>query len=106
MTFSSGVATELKTVSTLKCKSTRLWNDNEFMPSNLHAFVLKILSQKETKKKNKKKKKKKKTVGGTRNDPFGYSNTSNIFCLISKYLLSASQTNINIILQDILYSFG
>ena len=37
-------------------------------------FVLKLLSEK--------KKKKKKTVGGTRNDPFGYSNTSNIFCLI------------------------
>ena len=53
-----------------------------------------------------KKKKKKKTVGVTRNDPFGYSNTSNIFCLISKYLLLASQTNINIILQDFLYSFG
>ena len=63
-------------------------------------FVLKILSEK------KKKKKKKKTVGGTRNDPFGYSNTSNIFCLISKYLLLASQTNINIILQDFLCSFG
>ena len=48
----------------------------------------------------------KKTVGGTRNDPFGYSNTSNTFRLISKYLLLASQTNINIILQDFLYSFG
>ena len=74
-------------------------------------FVLKILSEKKKNKtkKNKKrknKKKKKKTVGGTRNDPFGYSNTSNIFCLISKYLLLASQTNINIILQDFLYSFG
>ena len=45
------------------------------------------------------------TVGGTRNDPFGYSNTSNIFHLISKYLLLASQTNVNIILQDFLYSF-
>ena len=62
-------------------------------------FVLKILFEK-------KKKKKKKTVGGTRNDPFGYSNTSNTFRLISKYLLLASQTNINIILQDFLYSFG
>ena len=61
-------------------------------------FVLKILFGK--------KKKKKKTVGGTRNDPFGYSNTSNTFRLISKYLLLASQTNINIILQDFLYSFG
>ena len=50
--------------------------------------------------------KKKNTVGGTRNDPFGYSKTSNIFRLISKYLLLASQTNINIILQDFLYSFG
>ena len=60
-------------------------------------FVLKILSER---------KQKQKTVGGTRNDPFGYSNTSNIFCLISKYLLLASQTNINIILQDFLYSFG
>ena len=49
---------------------------------------------------------KKNTVGGTRNDPFGYSNTSNIFCLISDYLLLASHTNINIILQDFLYSFG
>ena len=29
----------LKTVCTLKCKSTRLWNDNEFMPSSLHAFL-------------------------------------------------------------------
>ena len=58
-------------------------------------FVLKILF-----------KKKKNTVGGTRNDPFGYSKTSNIFRLISKYLLLASQTNINIILQDFLYSFG
>ena len=29
----------LKPVCTLKCKSTRLWNDNEFMPSNLHAFL-------------------------------------------------------------------
>ena len=46
------------------------------------------------------------TVGGTRNDPFGYSKTSNIFRLISKYFLLASQTNINIILQDFLYSFG
>ena len=46
------------------------------------------------------------TVGGTINDPFGYSKTSNIFRLISKYLLLASQTNINIILQDFLYSFG
>ena len=54
----------------------------------------------------KKKKKKKKKKGGTKNDPFGYSNTSNIFCLISKYLLLASQTNINIILLDFLYSFG
>ena len=61
-------------------------------------FVLKILF-------GKKKKKKKKTVGGTRNDPFSYSNTSNTFRLISKYLLLASQTNINIILQDFLYSF-
>ena len=68
-------------------------------------FVLKLLSEKKKKKKQQKKKKKK-TVGGTRNDPFGYSNTSNIFCLISKYLLLASQTNINIILQDFLYSFG
>ena len=49
---------------------------------------------------------KKNTVGGTRNDPFGYSKTSNIFRLISKCLLLASQTNINIILQDFLYSFG
>ena len=57
-------------------------------------FVLKILFEK------------KNTVGGTRNDPFGYSKTSNIFRLISKYLLLASQTNINIILQDFLYSFG
>ena len=65
-------------------------------------FVLKILFGK----KKEKKKKKKKTVGGTRNDPFGYSNTSNTFRLISKYLLLASQTNINIILQDFLYSFG
>ena len=56
-------------------------------------FVLKILFEK------------KNTVGGMRNDPFGYSNTSNIFRLISKYLLLASQTNINIILQDFLYSF-
>ena len=60
---------------------------------------------KKTKQK-KQKTKKKKTVGGTRNDPFSYSNTSNMFCLISKYLLLASQTNINIILQDFLYSFG
>ena len=51
-------------------------------------FVLKILFEK---------KKKKNTVGGTRNDPFGYSKTSNSFRLISKYLLLASQTNINII---------
>ena len=58
------------------------------------SFVLKILFEK------------KNTVGGTRNHPFGYSNTSNIFRLISKYLLLASQTNINIILQDFLYSFG
>ena len=57
-------------------------------------FVLKILFEK------------KNTVGGTRNDPFDYSKTSNIFRLISKYLLLASQTNINIILQDFLYSFG
>ena len=57
-------------------------------------FVLKILFEK------------KNTVGGTRNDPFGYSNTSNIFRLISEYLLLASQTNINIILQGFLYSFG
>ena len=57
-------------------------------------FVLKILFEK------------KNTVGGTRNDPFGYSKTSNIIRLISKYLLLASQTNINIILQDFLYSFG
>ena len=56
-------------------------------------FVLKILFGK-------------KKVGGMRNDPFGYSNTSNTFRLISKYLLLASQTNINIILQDFLYSFG
>ena len=51
---------------------------------------------------------KKNTVGGTRNDPFGYSKTSDIFRLISKYLLLASQTNlhVNIILQDFLYSFG
>ena len=28
----------LKTVCTLKCKSTRLSNDNEFMPNNLHVF--------------------------------------------------------------------
>ena len=43
---------------------------------------------------------------GTRNDPvFGYSNTSNICRLISKYLQLASHTNINIILQDFLYSF-
>ena len=41
---------------------------------------------------------KKNTVGGTRNDPFVYSNTSNIFRLISNYLLLASQTNINIII--------
>ena len=34
------------------------------------------------------KKKKKNTVGGTRNDPFGYSNTSNIFRLISKFATS------------------
>ena len=57
-------------------------------------FVLKILFEK------------KNTVGGTRNDPFGYSKTSNIIRLISKYLLLDSQTNINIILQDFLYSFG
>ena len=57
-------------------------------------FVLKILIEKNN------------TVGGMRNDPFGYSKTSNIFRLISKYLLLASQTNINIILQDFLYSFG
>ena len=56
-------------------------------------FVLKILFEKNT-------------VGGTRNDPFGYSKTSNSIRLISKYLLLASQTNINIILQDFLYSFG
>ena len=49
---------------------------------------------------------KKNTIGGTRNDPFGYSKTSNSIRLISKYLLLASQTNINIILQDFLYSFG
>ena len=55
-------------------------------------FVLKILFEKNT-------------VDGTRNGPFGYSNTSNIFRLISKYLLQASQTNKNIILQDFLYSF-
>ena len=48
-------------------------------------FALKVLFGKK-----KKKKKKKKTVGGTRNDPFGYSNTSNTFRLISKYLLLAS----------------
>ena len=48
-------------------------------------FVLKILFEK------KKKNKKKKTIGGTRNDPFGYSKTSNSFRLISKYLLLASQ---------------
>ena len=29
----------LKTLCTLKCKSTRLSNDNEFMPSNLPAFL-------------------------------------------------------------------
>ena len=29
-----------------------------------------------------------------------------IFCLVSKYLLLSSQTSINIILQDFLYSFG
>ena len=58
-------------------------------------FVLKILFEK-----------KKNTVGGTRNYPFGYSKTSKIIRLISKYLLLASQTNINIILQDFLYSFG
>ena len=63
-------------------------------------FVLKILFEE------KRKKKQKKTVGGTRNDPFGYSKTSNSFRLISKYLLLASQTNINIISQDFLYSFG
>ena len=57
-------------------------------------FVLKILFEK------------KNTAGGTRNDPFGYSKTSNIFRLISKYLLLASQINITIILQDFLYSFG
>ena len=57
-------------------------------------FVLKILFEK------------KNTVGGRRNDPFGYSKTSNIFRVISEYLLLASQTNINIILQDFLYSFG
>ena len=57
-------------------------------------FVLKILFEKIY------------TVGGTRNDPFGYSKTSNIFRLISQYLLLASQTNITIILQDFLYSFG
>ena len=28
----------LKTVCMLKCKSTRLWKDNAFMPSNLHVF--------------------------------------------------------------------
>ena len=56
-------------------------------------FVLKILFEK-------------KTTVGTKNDPFGYSKTSNIFRLISKYLLLASQTNINIILQDFLYCFG
>ena len=44
-------------------------------------FVLKILFEKNS-------------VGGTRNDPFGYSKTSNIFRLISKYVLLASQTNI------------
>ena len=57
-------------------------------------FVLKILFEKIY------------TVGGTRNDPFGYSKTSNTFRLISQYLLLASQTNITIILQDFLYSFG
>ena len=57
-------------------------------------FVLKILFEK------------KNSLGGKRNDPFGYSKSSNIFRLISKYLLLASQTNINIILQDFLYSFG
>ena len=54
----------------------------------------------------KEKKKKKKYSCGTRNDPFGYSNTSNIFRLISKYLLLAAQTNMNIIMQDFLCSFG
>ena len=49
---------------------------------------------------------KKNTVGGTRNDPFGYIKTANIIRLISKYLLLASQTNININLQDFLCSFG
>ena len=49
---------------------------------------------------------KKNTIGGKRNDPFGYSKTSNSIRLISKYLLLASQTNINIILQDFLYIFG
>ena len=58
-------------------------------------FVLKILFEK-----------KKNTVGGTRNDLFGYRKSSIFFRLISKYLLLASQTNINIILQDFLYSFG
>ena len=56
-------------------------------------FELKILFEK----------KKKNTVGGMRNDPFGHSKTSNMFRLISKYLLLASQTNINIILQDFLW---
>ena len=75
----------------------------------MYGFVCSVLCVENIvwKKKTKnKKKKKKKTVGGTRNDPLGYSNTSNTFRLISKYLLLASQTNINIILQDFLYSFG
>ena len=54
--------------------------------SFVQCFVLEILFEK-----------KKNTVGGTRNDLFGYSKTSNIFRLISKYLLLASQTNMNVI---------
>ena len=72
---------------------TLLWNASVRFRFVL-CFVLKILFEKKI------------TVGGTRNDPFGYSKTYNSFRLISKYLLLASQTNINIILQDFLYSFG
>ena len=84
---------------------TLLWNTNVRFGLFCALIVLKILCEKKKKKK-KKKKKEKKYSCGTRNDPvFDYSNTSHICRLISKYLLLASQTNINIILQDFLYSF-
>ena len=71
-------------------------------------FVLKLLSgkNKQTNKKKKKKKKKKKQLVVREMIPLVIVTHLIFFCLISKYLLLASQTNINIILQDFLYSFG